>query len=117
MRRLDRYVSGLITGRWDERRRGSDGKRRKDVLDRALKAYERAYGSSESLPTYVVKQVRDEMKTFMLAGHETSAAMTTLAVYELMKDKGWDGSKGGEMVRKVRFVDRLACRPPVAPPS
>jgi len=101
VRRLDRYVSGLITGRWDERRRGSGGKRRKDVLDNVLKAYERSYGISKSLPTYVVKQVRDEMKTFMLAGHETTAAMMTWSVYELMKDKGRGGPKGGKMVRKI----------------
>lgn len=30
-----------------------------------------------------VLQLRDEMKTFLLAGHETSAAMMTWATYEL----------------------------------
>jgi cytochrome P450 len=31
--------------------------------------------------------MRDEMKTFMLAGHETSAAMMTWALYELMANQ------------------------------
>lgn len=31
-----------------------------------------------------IKQLRDELKTFMLAGHETSAAMMTWAIYELV---------------------------------
>jgi cytochrome P450 len=38
----------------------------------------------------VVRQFRDEMKTFMLAGHETSAAMMTWALYELMLKPGKD---------------------------
>ena len=34
-----------------------------------------------------IRQLRDEFKTFMLAGHETSAAMMTWALYELMMDE------------------------------
>jgi Cytochrome P450 len=37
-----------------------------------------------TLPPSVVRQFRDEMKTFMLAGHETSAAMMTWAFYEML---------------------------------
>ena len=38
-----------------------------------------------SLPQSTVRQLRDEIKTFMLAGHETSAAMMTWATYELSR--------------------------------
>lgn len=32
-----------------------------------------------------MRQLRDEIKTFMLAGHETSAAMMTWATFELSR--------------------------------
>jgi len=34
-----------------------------------------------------VQQIRDEVKTFILAGHETSASMLTWSLYELMCNK------------------------------
>ena len=83
--------------------------RRIDILDKILQVYETgrsSHGSSNNtgtanqtvgtdynnynydtttpLPESVVKQVRDEMKTFMLAGHETSAALMTWTMYELL---------------------------------
>jgi cytochrome P450 len=42
-----------------------------------------------------VCQIRDEFKTFMLAGHETSASMMTWALYEFdgkpIPDEGGHG--------------------------
>lgn len=93
--RLNNYVSGLIRNRWKLRRQedtteGSPG-REQDILDRVLHVHEkecRANNDDGTLPVNLdersVQQFRDEMKTFMLAGHETSAAMMTWALYELM---------------------------------
>lgn len=80
--------------------------RQADILDGMLRSCEKELllGSSNSsssaeqpldvgsnhrhlpleLPESHVKQLRDELKTFMLAGHETSAAMMTWALYELL---------------------------------
>jgi len=93
--RLNAYVSKLIRARWQQRRQeyggdvsGNSGemKREQDILDRVISVVEKEFGSDlpAKLPETVVRQLRDEMKTFMLAGHETSAAMMTWAIYELM---------------------------------
>lgn len=86
--RLNQYVSALIKDRWALRHEedGTESSRNRDVLDRVLDVYEKEAGKPSSLPNEVVRQLRDEMKTFMLAGHETSAAMMTWTIYELMGD-------------------------------
>ena len=90
---LNQYVSRLIRERWALRRREEqDTKtippRQVDILDRVMLAYERDHPDPTAMPSVLpesqVRQWRDEMKTFMLAGHETSAAMMTWAVYELL---------------------------------
>lgn len=89
VRKLNTYVSQLIRKRWTLRRQEDKGvsEREKDILDRVLHVYEKECNPiPEALPENMVKQFRDEMKTFMLAGHETSAAMMTWAFYELMGD-------------------------------
>ena len=65
---LNNYVSGLITKRWalrqSERRQGRATTRKQDVLDKVLSAItEEEWGPS------VVEQIRDEVKTFILAGN------------------------------------------------
>lgn len=106
---LNRYVSRLIRKRWQLRRKEdmarqqqdiirngeSTGKplppkvREQDILDKVLAVYEKECGDSlpPELPGNMLRQFRDEMKTFMLAGHETSAAMMTWTLYELMGDE------------------------------
>jgi hypothetical protein len=81
--RLNTYVSGLIWKRWAERK---TGEKTGDMLDRVLDTYEKE-NPGQDLTTAAAIQFRDEMKTFMLAGHETSAAMMTWALYELMGDE------------------------------
>lgn len=84
---LNAYVSLLIRNRWELRlqeRQTGVVDRPVDVLDRVLQVYEQEFPEQTILPQEVVKQFRDEMKTFMLAGHETSAAMMSWTMYELM---------------------------------
>ena len=82
--RLNSYVSSLIWKRWEERQ--SSKERRGDMLDRVLDTYEKE-NPGQDLTKAAAEQFRDEMKTFMLAGHETSAAMMSWALYELIGDK------------------------------
>lgn len=84
--RLNQYVSSLIRKRWVQRRQQQENGKQMavvDILDKMLEAHEK---ESNSLDEAAVKQMRDEMKTFMLAGHETSAAMMTWTFYELLGD-------------------------------
>lgn len=45
---------------------------------------------------FVVAQIRDEMKTFVLAGHETSASMLNWSLFELMENS--------DLMSKVRIA-------------
>jgi cytochrome P450 len=45
-----------------------------------------------------VQQIRDEVKTFVLAGHETSASMLAWTLYELHSQTG---AKGDENIQKI----------------
>lgn len=86
--RLDEYVSSLIRARWTLRRTesaGSRNERRHDILDHIMSTFEKD-DIMKKWGEPMVRQLRDEMKTYMLAGHETSAAMMTWAFYELLQD-------------------------------
>ncbi len=82
VKRLNDYVSGLIERRWalrrGERTQPQPCNRREDVLDKVLSAIADADWGPEA-----IRQVRDEVKTFILAGHETSASMLAWTLYEL----------------------------------
>lgn len=53
----------------------------KDILERILASLDPGAWSEAT-----VLQLRDEIKTFILAGHETSAAMMTWVIYEYTQD-------------------------------
>eukprot|EP00590_Aulacoseira_subarctica_P006781 CAMPEP_0172414158 /NCGR_PEP_ID=MMETSP1064-20121228/853_1 /TAXON_ID=202472 /ORGANISM="Aulacoseira subarctica , Strain CCAP 1002/5" /LENGTH=418 /DNA_ID=CAMNT_0013150693 /DNA_START=929 /DNA_END=2185 /DNA_ORIENTATION=+ len=80
---LNSYVSSLILNRWAQRRQQDYKPSHDDLLERVLTFYERKKGLAP-LSRRDVCQLRDEMKTFVLAGHETSAAMMTWAFYEIL---------------------------------
>ena len=90
VRNLDEYFVRLLNERHDLRRRertlAAASSRRKDVLDRVMDAYESDDNGKVEWNTATITQLRDELKTFILAGHETSAAMLTWATYELSHD-------------------------------
>ena len=84
--RLNRYISDYVRKRWrliQAERAAASGSgpavepRAPDILDRYMTQLE-SCGEAEVL------QVRDDLKTMLLAGHETSAATLTWATYELL---------------------------------
>lgn len=79
--KLNSFITNLIEGRRDERRRGDKPKRDADILDRVIGAVE---ADLETEAT--VRQLRDEVKTFLLAGHETSSMMLTWSLYQLTRN-------------------------------
>lgn len=86
VKRLNDYVTSLITKRWEHNQHlktlGKE-KDNNDVLDKILGSI-----TDEEWGTTVIEQVRDEIKTFVLAGHETSASMLAWALYEMSIDSG-----------------------------
>ena len=56
-------------------------RRQQDVLDKVLEAIKQEDWDRNS--DICVKQIRDELKTFVLAGHETSASMLAWTLYEM----------------------------------
>lgn len=89
---LNAYVTNLIQKRWLKRRSKTTNvdNEEDDLLDMVLAAYEKEVRKDRegdlpvSLNKRMIMQIRDEFKTFMLAGHETSASMMTWAMYELI---------------------------------
>lgn len=96
---LDDYVIGLILKRRKLRKEeaamqaasGVASKRKIDVLDKVLGAIPDEEWGSEA-----ITQICDELKTFILAGHETSASMLTWSLYELMKSKEKAAANGDQ---------------------
>lgn len=83
---LNDFITKLIVERWSLRQHdeetfktsGTTTSRKLDVLDKSLSAV-----TPEEWTPETINQIRDEMKTFILAGHETSASMLTWTLYEL----------------------------------
>jgi cytochrome P450 len=76
---LNKYIMGVLKTRWAKRQRGEGAKEGEgDIVDRAMAAIPEAdWGAA------ACTQLCYEIKTFLLAGHETSAAMLTFALFEL----------------------------------
>lgn len=101
VQKLNVYVSKLITDRWELRQ--STNERRNDILDLVLNAYEKEWPGM-GLTKDGIRQMRDEFKTFILAGHETSAAMMTWALNELMLDGNLMAKVGGSPLAGLSSV-------------
>lgn len=85
VRRLNNYIINIIRQRRKGHISGQVDKAHKgDILDRILKAVDER--GEKWTPTIEV-QLCYEIKTFLLAGHETSAAMLTWSVFELSKNR------------------------------
>ena len=79
LRQLDRYIFGLISKRWAARLAGNDP-HKNDIVGRIMHA-----ADPDTWHDGLEVQLCYEIKTFVLAGHETSAAMMSWCLYELQK--------------------------------
>lgn len=78
--KLNDVLCKTIRGRWAQRKIEAEQgiKRKQDIMDTCM-------SQLSELPDAMVTQLRDDIKTMLLAGHETSAALLTWATYELMR--------------------------------
>eukprot|EP00428_Durinskia_dybowskii_P071154 CAMPEP_0170399000 /NCGR_PEP_ID=MMETSP0117_2-20130122/23724_1 /TAXON_ID=400756 /ORGANISM="Durinskia baltica, Strain CSIRO CS-38" /LENGTH=493 /DNA_ID=CAMNT_0010655639 /DNA_START=27 /DNA_END=1508 /DNA_ORIENTATION=+ len=90
--KLNNYVTSLIVKRRElrneEAKTGKPVTRHQDVLDISLAAI-----SDEEWGPAAISQLRDEVKTFILAGHETSASMLAWTLYELSLESNSEALK------------------------
>lgn len=91
--KLDTFIKTIIRKRREERKSLGEGYQKKDVLDKILDSVDKEKVIWNSAAE---TQLCFEIKTFLLAGHETSAAMLTWTVYELARGD----SKALERVRQ-----------------
>ncbi|MFB7633421.1 cytochrome P450 [Streptomyces sp. NPDC056149] len=80
-RRLDKLLYAEIA----DRRRAADLHSRTDVLSRLLQA-EGAEGSQPGENRFTDPEMRDQLITLLLAGHETTATGLAWALHELVRD-------------------------------
>lgn len=82
--KLDSFIKRIIRERRAARAK-VENPPRNDVLDRILESIEK---EGVRWSAKAETQLCYEIKTFLLAGHETSAAMLTWTIFELAKNKG-----------------------------
>ncbi len=97
VRRLNSYIINILRERRAARAAGTEPKG--DILDRILTFVEE---KGEKWGPAVENQLCYEIKTFLLAGHETSAAMLTWSTFEL--------SRNPEALAKVREEASVALK-------
>jgi cytochrome P450 len=104
---LDLFVTDLI----ERRHRDGNVTGKKDILDRIIAGH---HESGQPWDATAVAQLRDEVKTFLMAGHETSSMMLTWALYELARHPAAMeraiGEANRELVRGARPSQEIALK-------
>lgn len=77
LRDLNKVISEFITNRWEHKEEFLS-KNKPDILALCM-------NQMEKMSQKEVMELRDDAKTMLLAGHETSAALLTWATYELIR--------------------------------
>lgn len=80
LKELNAILCDTIRGRWEQRKKeAANGTvRKQDIMDKVM-------SQCTEMSEATVRQLRDDIKTMLLAGHETSAALLTWATYEVMR--------------------------------
>lgn len=100
-----RYMNGLVDDIIRERRRGDATKTQKDLLNYMLAGVDKVTGESLS-----DENIRFQINTFLIAGHETTSGLLSFALYFLIKNPD-------VLARAYEEVDRVLGRNTQAPPT
>lgn len=77
--KLNTYFVDLVQKRWAERQSGARDQIKQDILDLYM-------SQLTKMDSTTVLQLRDDLKTMILAGHETTAAMLTWTMFEVLSN-------------------------------
>ena len=114
IKELDSMVYGLISDRRRNQQEGSDNKRFDDLLSRLLEAQDSNLAGPASLDSAQSssnskmsdKQVRDEVMTIFIAGHETTANALTWTFYLLSQYPSVEKKLHDEIDSVLGAIDR-----------
>ncbi|RNF06245.1 cytochrome p450-like protein [Trypanosoma conorhini] len=103
LKELNDVLGDIIQKRWDDRHKPH----KRDIMALCI-------SQIEKMDAAMVLQLRDDVKTILLAGHETSAALLTWATYEVMccpevRDK--------IVEEALRLFDPARCEKKIATPQ
>jgi len=81
LQKLNEFLFSFIKKRWELRQKeaATNTSRKQDILDLCM-------SQLTELPASMIYQLRDDVKTMLLAGHETSSAVLTWATFEVTKN-------------------------------
>ncbi len=84
LKALDRYVSDMVLSKW---KLGGSDPRTSEVMKKVMDGATMGKPGSNNISKSDIQQMLSEVKTFILAGHETSASMMSYTMVEIMKNK------------------------------
>ncbi len=84
LRALDRYVSEIVLSKW---KKGGRDPKTSEMMKKVMDGATMGKPGSDSISRSDLNQMISEVKTFILAGHETSASMINYTVVEIIRRK------------------------------
>ncbi len=84
LKALNRYVSEIVLSKW---KMGEHDPRTSEVMKKVMEGAIMGKPGSSNISKRDLQQILSEVKTFILAGHETSASMISYTMIEIIKNK------------------------------
>ncbi len=84
LKALNRYVSEIILSKW---KMGGHDPRTSEAMKKVMDGATMGKPGSNNISKSDLQQMLSEVKTFILAGHETSASMISYTMIEIIRNK------------------------------
>ncbi len=98
LRALDQYVSGIVLSKW---KKGGRDPSTSEMMKKVMDGATMGKPGSGDISKHDLSQMISEVKTFILAGHETSASMINYTMIEIIRRKDILQRVLGEFVKNA----------------